>query len=80
MVNHWKSSVKRGTLIYDGHKAVVERINNINEASIPPLFAVGGVSLYPGYNPTLEQVPADILRTTHSQNLISQTKIQMIIL
>lgn len=65
MVNHWKSSIKRGTLIYDGHKAVVERINNINEASIPPLFAVGGVGLYPDYNPTLEQVPADILRHTH---------------
>lgn len=65
MVNHWKSSIKRGTLIYDGHKAIVERINNINEASIPPLFAVGGVGLYPDYDPKVEQVPADILRTTH---------------
>lgn len=29
------------------------------------MFAVGGVGLYPDYNPTIEQVPADILRSTH---------------
>lgn len=65
MVNHWKSNIKRGTLIYDGSKAIVERINNIQEATINPLFAVGGVGLYPDYNPRLEEVPSDILRTTY---------------
>lgn len=65
MVNHWKPTIKRGTLIYDGNKAIVERINRIDEASIKPVFAVGGVGLYPDYDPKIEQVPADILRHTH---------------
>lgn len=60
--NHWKSNIKRGTLIYGEGKLTVERINNISEVKRKVIWAIGGVGLYPSYDPEVEKVPKDILR------------------
>ena len=64
-VNHYKSHIKRATLIYGEGRLSVERINNINEIKRKVDWAIGGVGLYPSYDPSLEQVPSDILRSTY---------------
>ena len=61
-INHWKSNIKRGTLIYGEGKLTVERINNISEVKRKVIWAIGGVGLYPSYDPEVEKVPKDILR------------------
>lgn len=62
--NHWDKSIKRGTLIYGEGKLTVERINNISEVKRKIDWAIGGVGLYPSFDPRTEQVPQDILRFT----------------
>ncbi|MDD7352007.1 MAG: N-acetylmuramoyl-L-alanine amidase [Peptoniphilaceae bacterium] len=65
-LNHWKN-VKRATLIYGENKLTVERINNISEVKRKIDWAIGGIGLYPSYDPKVEEVPKDILRlTTHT--------------
>ena len=60
--NHWDKSIKRGTIIYGEGKLTVERINNISEVKRKVIWAIGGVGLYPSYDPEVEKVPKDILR------------------
>lgn len=56
---------KKGTLIYYQDRSLeVKRINNIKEITKPIIFAVGGGTLLPDYNPKLEGTASDILRTT----------------
>lgn len=56
---------KRGTIIYYEDGSIeVKRINNMNELTKPVKWALGGGMLIPDYNPTLEQIATDILRTT----------------
>ena len=62
--NHWDKSIKRATLIYGEGKLTVERINNISEVKRKVDWAIGGVGLYPSFDPKTEQVPQDILRFT----------------
>lgn len=56
---------KRGTIIYyeDGTIDVI-RINNLNEITKPYKWCIGGGMLIPDYNPALEKIASDILRTT----------------
>lgn len=61
--NHWYGKTIRGTLIYANGKMEVKRINNISQVG-PVTWAIGGVGLIPSYDPKLEQVPEDILRST----------------
>lgn len=63
--NHWDKSIKRGTIIYGEGKLTVERINNISEVKRKVDWAIGGVGLYPSFDPRTEQVPQDILRHTN---------------
>lgn len=63
--NHWDKSIKRGTVIYGEGKLTVERINNISEVKRKIDWAIGGVGLYPSFDPRTEQVPKDILRHTN---------------
>lgn len=56
---------KRGTIIYYEDGTIeVKRINNINEIDKPFKWCIGGGMLIPDYNPTLEKIASDILRTT----------------
>lgn len=56
---------KRGTIIYYEDGSIeVKRINNINEIDKPVKWAIGGGMLLPDYNPSIEQIPADIQRVT----------------
>lgn len=65
--NHWDKSIKRGTIIFGEGKLTVERINNISEVKRKVDWAIGGIGLYPSFDPKYEQVPKDILRhTTHT--------------
>ena len=63
--NHYKKNIKRATFIYGENNITIERINNINEVKRKVDFAVGGVGLYPSFDPKLEKIPADILRKTN---------------
>ena len=63
--NHWDKSIKRATIIYGEGKLTVERINNISEVKRKVEWAIGGVGLYPSFDPRTEQVPKDILRHTN---------------
>lgn len=56
---------QKGTFIYyqDG-SLEVKRINNIREINKPIIFAIGGGTLLPDYNPKLEGTANDILRIT----------------
>lgn len=63
--NHWDKSIKRGTIIYGEGKLTVERINNISEIKRKVDWAIGGVGLYPSFDPRTEQVPEDVLRYTN---------------
>lgn len=63
--NHWKKNIKRATMIYGDGKVTVEYANNLNDIKRDKIdWAIGGVGLYPSYNPNYEQVPKDILRCT----------------
>ena len=56
---------KRGTIIYYEDGSIeVKRINNIKEIDKSFKWCIGGGMLIPDYNPTLEKIPDDILRTT----------------
>lgn len=59
------SGHKRGTIIYYEDGTIeVKRINNLKEITKPFKWCIGGGMLVPDYNPTLEKIASDILRTT----------------
>lgn len=63
--NHWKKNIKRATMIYGDGRVTVEYANNLSDIRRDKIdWAIGGVGLYPSYNPNYEQVPKDILRCT----------------
>lgn len=63
--NHWKKNIKRATMIYGDGRVTVEYANNLKDIKRDKIdWAIGGVGLYPSYNPNYEQVPKDILRCT----------------
>lgn len=73
--NHWDKSIKRGTIIYGEGKLTVERINNISEVKRKVDWAIGGVGLYPSFDPRTEQVPQDILRYTNHSGIAFKNNI-----
>ena len=73
--NHWNKSIKRGTIIYGEGKLTVERINNISEVKRKVDWAIGGVGLYPSFDPRTEQVPQDILRYTNHSGIAFKNNI-----
>lgn len=78
--NHWDKSIKRATLIFGEGKLTVERINNITEIKRNVDWAIGGVGLYPSYDPETEKVPSDILRNTaHTGIAFKGTDIYLIV-
>lgn len=78
--NHWDKSIKRATLIYGEGKLTVERINNISEVKRKVDWAIGGVGLYPSFDPKTEQVPQDILRfTAHTGIAFKDKNIYLIV-
>lgn len=78
--NHWDKSIKRATLIYGEGKLTVERINNISEVKRKVDWAIGGVGLYPSFDPKTEQVPQDILRfTAHTGIAFKDNNIYLIV-
>lgn len=66
--NHWRKDIKRATMIYGDGRVTVEYANNLTDIKRDKIdWAIGGVGLYPAYDPNYEQVPKDILRyTTHT--------------
>lgn len=72
--NHWDKSIKRATIIYGEGKLTVERINNISEVKRKVNWAIGGVGLYPSFDPRTEQVPQDILRYTNHTGIAFKGK------
>ena len=63
--NHWRKNIKRATMIYGDGRVTVEYANSLNDIKRDKIdWAIGGVGLYPSYNPNYEQVPKDILRCT----------------
>lgn len=64
MLNHPNPRVKRATLLYGHGRLTIEHLNNIGEAQRPIDWAIGGVGLYPSFDPDYEKVPKDILRCT----------------
>lgn len=66
--NHWKKNIKRATMIYGDGRLTVEYANNLSDIKRDKIdWAIGGVGLYPAYDPNYEQVPKDVLRhTTHT--------------
>lgn len=64
-INHPNKNIKRATIIHGEGKTTVERINNIDEVKRKVDWAIGGVGLYPSYDPKLEKVPTDITRKTN---------------
>ncbi len=72
--NHWDKLIKRATLIYGEEKLTVERINNISEVERKADWAIGGVGLYPSFDPRTEQVPQDILRYTNHTGIAFKDK------
>lgn len=72
--NHWNKSIKRATIIYGEGKLTVERINNISEVERKVDWAIGGVGLYPSFDPRTEQVPPDILRYTNHTGIAFKDK------
>ncbi len=56
---------KRATIIKGAGRLTVERINNINEIKREVEWAIGGIGLFPSYDPRTEKVPSDMLRYTH---------------
>lgn len=78
--NHPKSDVKRATLVYGEGKLTLERINSIEEVGRKVDFALGGVGLIPSYDPKLERVPSDILRSTnHTGIAFKGSKVYLIV-
>lgn len=73
--NHWDKSIKRATIIYGEGKLTVERINNISEVKRKVDWAIGGVGLYPSFDPRTEQVPQDILRYTNHSGIAFKNNI-----
>ena len=73
--NHWNKSIKRATIIYGEGKLTVERINNISEVKRKVDWAIGGVGLYPSFDPRTEQVPPDILRYTNHTGIAFKNNI-----
>lgn len=73
--NHWDKSIKRGTIIYGEGKLTVERINKISEVKRKVDWAIGGVGLYPSFDPRTEQVPQDILRYTNHSGIAFKNNI-----
>lgn len=73
--NHWDKSIKRATIIYGEGKLTVERINNISEVKRKVDWAIGGVGLYPSFDPRIEQVPKDILRYTNHSGIAFKNNI-----
>lgn len=73
--NHWDKSIKRATIIYGEGKLTVERINNISEVKRKVNWAIGGVGLYPSFDPRTEQVPQDILRYTNHSGIAFKNNI-----
>lgn len=61
--NYWDGT-RRATLIYGERRLSVERIANIDEVKRKVDWAIGGVGLFPSYDPILEKVTADILHMT----------------
>ena len=73
--NHWDKSIKRGTIIFGEGKLTVERINNISEVKRKVDWAIGGIGLYPSFDPRTEQVPQDILRYTNHTGIAFKNNI-----
>lgn len=73
--NHWDKSIKRATIIYGEGKLTVERINNISEVKRKVDWAIGGIGLYPSFDPRTEQVPQDILRYTNHTGIAFKNNI-----
>lgn len=79
--NHWKKNIKRATMIYGDGRVTVEYANNLTDIKRDKIdWAIGGVGLYPAYDPNYEQVPKDILRhTTHTGIAFKSKKIYLIV-
>lgn len=69
MINHPNPHIKRATVIYGENRISTEYVNNINEVERKVDWAIGGVGLYPVYDPRYERVPKDILRTCRHTGL-----------
>lgn len=71
---------RRATMIYGEGRITVERINNISEIKRKVTWAIGGVGLYPSYDPKLEKVEAGILNTTaHTAMAFRGTTVYLIV-
>ena len=57
--------IKRATIINTEKGTTIQRINSIQEIKEKINWAIGGIGLYPSYDPKIEQVPQDILRNTN---------------
>lgn len=79
--NHWNKSIKRATMIYGDGRVTVEYANNLSDIKRNKIdWAIGGVGLYPAYDPNYEQVPRDILRhTTHTGIAFKGKEIYLIV-
>lgn len=79
--NHWNKSIKRATMIYGDDRVTVEYANNLSDIKRNKIdWAIGGVGLYPAYDPNYEQVPKDILRhTTHTGIAFKGKEIYLIV-
>lgn len=79
--NHWNKSIKRATMIYGDGRITVEYANNLSDIKRDKIdWAIGGVGLYPAYDPKYEQVPKDILRyTTHTGIAFKGKEIYLIV-
>lgn len=79
--NHWKKNIKRATMIYGDGRVTVEYANNLKDIKRDKIdWAIGGVGLYPAYDPNYEQVPKDILRhTTHTGIAFKGKEIYLIV-
>ena len=79
--NHWNKSIKRATMIYGDGIVTVEYANNLSDIKRDKIdWAIGGVGLYPAYDPKYEQVPRDILRhTTHTGIAFKGKEIYLIV-
>lgn len=79
--NHWNKSIKRATMIYGDGRITVEYANNLTDIKRDKIdWAIGGVGLYPAYDPKYEQVPRDILRyTAHTGIAFKRKEIYLIV-
>ncbi len=76
-----KPNVKRGTMtLFEDGQVTVQYVNNIKELHKPYIWSIGGLALYPTYDPVHEQAPSDWLReTNHTGMAYANGKIYLIV-